>query len=68
MMNGLPNKITLHSELGNKWSEISKRIPGRTDNCIKNHFNSLMRNGFRKINDYIREVKRKEVLVKVFKN
>jgi hypothetical protein len=29
--------------LGKKWSEISKRLDGRTENSVKNRFNSLMK-------------------------
>ncbi|KAL0911262.1 hypothetical protein M5K25_019389 [Dendrobium thyrsiflorum] len=35
--------IQLHSVLGNKWSAVAARLPGRTDNEIKNYWNTHIR-------------------------
>ncbi|PSS30373.1 Transcription factor like [Actinidia chinensis var. chinensis] len=43
--------IEAHTQIGNKWATIARKLPGRTENTIKNHWNATKRRRFSKQKD-----------------
>ena len=46
--------LLIHNKIGNKWSQLTNFLKGRTDNNIKNHWNSAMKKRFNFVNENLK--------------
>lgn len=55
--------IKLHSSLGNRWCLIASHLPGRTDNEIKNYWNSHLSRQIYKFRKIIQQLNQEQAVV-----
>ena len=50
----------MQQKIGNKWCEIAKHLPGRTENAVKNRYNSSARRRWLKTNEQRQAARRQK--------